>query len=284
MVNTPFGRKLCLSAAAIVLSGVGYASLATAQSSTDKVGQYVSVLNRISDAKLSIAQKEAYVANQKSQIESLRAQIKNVGATKKTVAPMISKMLTAIEGEMNSDFPFKEAERFNRLADVQETVADSSASVGEKMRKVLNIYDIETGYGNSVSAYAGNHPNTDKAGTRLTACLADELSSDCGLGTDVLKKMGYKDGVKIFEGPSVDALSRSIDSENAFKDGNYLHYGRLAFIYVQHDSSEAWRYDKDNKTWVELSGADILNARRSVRIAKGESAPGVITAPIGLQE
>jgi len=284
VVNTSFGRKLCLSAAAIALSGIGYASLATAQSADAKVDQYVSVLNRISDAKLSIAQKEAFVANQKSQIESLRAQLKNVGATKKAVAPMLSKMITAIEGEMNSDFPFKEAERFNRLADAQETVADSSASMGEKMRKILNIYDIETGYGNSVSAYAGDHPNSDKAGMRLTSCLADELSSSCGLGTDVLKKMGYKDGVKIFEGASVEALSRDFESENAFKDGNYLHYGRLAFIYVQHDSSEAWRYDKENKAWVELSGADILNARRSVRIAKGESAPGVITAPIGLQE
>jgi len=275
VVNTPFSRKLCLMTAAVLVSGVGYTSLATAQTS-DKAAQYTSVLNRIADAKLALAQKEAYVANQKAQIASLREQIKNVGATKKTVGPMISKIVTAIEGEINSDFPFKEAERFNRLADVQETVGDAAASVGEKMRKVLNIYDIETGYGNSVSAYTGDHPSNP--GTRYAACEADHLSSACGMSTDLLKKMGYKDGEKISEGASVSDLKESL------KDGNYLHYGRLSFIYVQHDSSEAWRYDKDSKAWVQLSGAEVLNARRSVRIAKGVSAPGVITAPIGLQE
>ena len=282
MVNSPIGRKLFLMAAACVLTGTGYASLASAQTSDAKVEQYVSVLDRIADQKLAIAQREAYVANQQSQIESLREQIKNVDATKKTVAPMIDKMVAAIDSEMNTDLPFKEAERFNRLADVQETVADATASIGEKMRKVLNLYDAELGYGNSVSAYAGDHPSNP--GTRLAACLENELSSDCAPTTEVLKAMGYKDGEKIFDGPSVSELSDSFEYENAFKDGSYLHYGRLAFIYVHHDSSEAWRYNKDTKEWVELSGAEVLNARRSVRIAKGESAPGVITAPIAVQE
>lgn len=283
MVNTSFGRKLSLITAALTLSAIGYSSLAGAQSADAKVDQYVSVLNRISDAKLSLSQKEAYVANQKAQIASLREQIKNVGATKKTVAPMLDKMVTAIEGEMNSDFPFKEAERFNRLADVQDAVGDNAASMGEKMRKVLNIYDIETSYGNSVGAYAGNHPSNP--GTRLAACVADELSSDCNLPRTVLKQMGYNsDGVKEFDGASVSDLSNSLEYGSSFMDGSYLYYGRLAFIYVQHDSSEAWSYDKDQKAWVELSGAEVLNARRSVRIAKGESAPGVITAPVLLQE
>ena len=90
------------------------------------------------------------------------------------------------------------------------------------------------------------------------------------LSTDLLKKMGYREGVRVEQGATVSDLKESI------KDGSYLHYGRLAFIYVQHDSSEAWRYDKEQKAWVQLSGADVLNARRSVRIAKGESAPGCL--------
>lgn len=283
MVNTSFGRKITVMTAVLMLSAIGYTSIASAQSSDANVEQYLSLLDRISDAKLTLAQKEAYVSNQKAQINSLRDQIKNVGATKKTIAPMLDKMVAAIEGEMNTDLPFKEAERFNRLADVQDVMADAGASVGEKMRKVLNIYDVETGYGNSVSAYAGDHPS--EPGTRLQACLLDELSSGCNLPTAVLKQMGYdSDGVKQLGGATVDELSKSFEYESAFKDGSYLHYGRLAFIYVQHDSSEAWKYDKDSKAWVELSGAEVLNARRSVRIAKGESAPGVITAPISLQE
>jgi len=282
VVKSPIGRKVFLTSAAMMLAGSGYAVMASAQTSDAQVDQYVSVLNRIADAKLSIAQKEAYIANQKTQIESLRAQIKSVGATKKTIGPMLSKMSAAIESEMNLDLPFKQGERFSRLDDLNDALSDATAPMGEKMRKALNIYDIELGYGNSVGAYAGDHPSNP--GTRLTACNNDVLSSDCALSSDIMKKMGYKGGVKEFDGASVADLSSSEEYGHAFKDGSYLHYGRLAFIYIQHDSSEAWRYDKDTKGWVELSGADVLNARRSVRIARGESAPGVITAPIAIQE
>lgn len=283
MVNSPICRKTFLMTAAFVVAGTGYTSLASAQTSDAKVDQYVSVLNRIADQKLVIAQREAYLANQKNQIASLRAQIKNVGATKKTVGPMIDKMVAAIDAEMNTDLPFKEAERFNRLADVQDTVGDASAPIGEKMRKVLNLYDAELSYGNSVSAYAGDHPKAP--GTRIAFCLEDVLSTGCAPTKEVLKAMGYKDGIKLADGPSVSELKDSFEYASAFKDGSYLHYGRLAFIYVHHDSSEAWRYKNDSKEWVQLSGAEVLNARRSVRIAKGEAAPGVITAPlIAIQE
>ena len=72
------------------------------------------------------------------------------------------------------------------------------------------------------------------------------------------------------------------DLKEEIMDGAYLHYGRLALVYLEFDSSEAWRYDKEAKDWVELSGGDILDVRRAVRIARGQSAPGVLAAPVNL--
>ena len=49
------------------------------------------------------------------------------------------------------------------------------------------------------------------------------------------------------------------------------------------DSREGFRWSKEANGWEPLSSGDILNARKSVRIARGESAPGVVTAPIKVQ-
>ena len=274
MVKTLIARKLYITGFVAAAISLGSASMGVAQTADAKAEKYASVLQQIADVKLSIAQKEAYLASQEAQIASLRAQIKSVDATKETVAPMLAEMVKAIEVEIASDLPFKRGERYARLDDLRETIADAAASPGEKMRKALTLYDIEVGYGNSVSAYAGNHPQPESAGSRFKACEANQESSDCGL-TDEMRK-------------DLAAGATISDLKSRLADGAYLHYGRLSFTYVHHDSSEAWRYDRaagerGEGGWVNLKGSDIQNARRSVRIARGESAPGVVTAPIVAQ-
>ena len=89
--------------------------------------------------------------------------------------------------------------------------------------------------------------------------------------------MAYVNGKPTGNGASIQ------DLKSELMDGAYLHYGRLSFVYLEFDSSEAWRYDLDGKNWVELSGSDVLDVRRAVRIARGQSAPGVLSAPVHLE-
>ncbi len=268
MVKTSIAQKAIAKSAITLALICAVSQVSYSQDADARAVQYSSVLQEISNTKLAITQKQAYINTQEKHIASLRAQIKSVDATKKTVAPMLAKMASAIEDEINTDIPFKVAERFNRLEDFKEVLADKDAAPGEQMRKALNIYDIEVGYGNSVSAYPGNHPKN--AGTRYAACEADAASKACGLTDDMGKNM--KAGATLS------------DLKNEIMDGNYLHYGRLALVYLQFDSSEAWRWDKEAKDWTEMSGGDVLNVRRAVRIARGESAPGVVTAPLVISE
>ena len=265
MVNFHIARKVIFRSAAAVVISVGLSSNAAAQTA-DAGDNYAALLQQIADVKLATAQKEVYVNSQKAQIANIQAQIKGVPATTSTVEPLLEKMAASIENEINSDFPFKIVERYARLDDFRETLADKDATPGQKMAKALNIYGIEVGYGNSVGAYAGDNPKTP--GTRFTACEADAESRDCGLTEDHQKKM--------------DAGATISDLKSELMDGAYLHYGRLSLVYLEYDSSEAWRYDKEQKDWVELSGSDVLDVRRAVRIARGQSAPGVIAAPVNL--
>ena len=131
----------------------------------------------------------------------------------------------------------------------------------------MTLYDVEANYGYTISAYTGDHPSTP--GRRMAACREDVESAVCNLSSDQMKQLEA--------GSTIDDISDSI------KDGNYVHFGRLSYIYLDLDSREGFRWSKDANDWEKLSAGDILNARRSVRIARGESAPGVVTAPITMQ-
>jgi len=273
VVNFPIARKVIFGGAfALALSSAIF--MQTSAQDADAGDTYAALLKQIEDVKLATAQKEIYINSQKSKISNLQAQIAGIPATSATVEPLLRKMAESIENEINSDYPFKIDERLIRLDKFRETLDDKEATPGAKMRQALNIYGIEVGYGNSVAAYVGNNPKTP--GTRFTACEADESSRACGLTDDHKKKMGYVEGKPTGNGATVS------DLKSELMDGAYLHYGRLALVYLEFDSSEAWRYDKETKDWVELSGGDIIDVRRAVRIARGQSAPGVVSAPVAL--
>lgn len=274
MVNFSITRKGIFGGVVALMALASSFSAVSAQD-TDAGDQYAVLLKQIADVKLATAQKEVYLNTQKQKIANIKAQIAAIPATTATIDPLLNKMAASIESEINKDYPFRVAERFARLDDFRETLADPEATPGQKMRKALNIYSIEVGYGNMVGAYVGDSPKSP--GTRFAACEADESSKACGLTDDHKKKMGYdKDGKPTGNGATVADLKEEL------KDGVYLHYGRLALVYLEFDSSQAWRYDKEAKDWEQLAGADILEVRRAVRIARGQSAPGVLAAPVNL--
>lgn len=274
MVNTPITHKGIFCSIVALMMSASSVSVVSAQDA-DAGDQYAALLKQIADVKLATAQKEIYLNTQNQKIENIKSQIAGIPATTATVDPLLNKMAASIESEINQDVPFRVAERFARLDDFRETLGDPEATPGQKMRKALNIYSIEVGYGNTVGAYVGDNPKTP--GTRFAACEADESSKACGLTDDHKKKMGYdEDGNPTGNGATVTDLKEDLT------DGVYLHYGRLALVYLEFDSSQAWRYNKDVKDWEQLAGAEVLEVRRSVRIARGQSAPGVLAAPVNL--
>jgi len=255
-VKSAFGGLFVLSVAAA----------AGAQTSNDaKVLQYSSILKQISDVSVMADYRAAQIEGQKSTISDLRAQIEGVSATTEAVGPMIDKMVVAIEREIVSDIPFKLDERYGRLDVLKETVADKAATPSEKMRKALNIYNIEVGYGQSMEAYKGDHPKTP--GSRLEACQTDLMSSDCALTNDDKKRV---ESEKL----------KADDLKSDLLDGNFLRVGRVALLFQMADGSDTLRYDVEAKDWTSVSAGKAQDIRRAIRIAKGESAPGVVMAPV----
>lgn len=245
---------------------VGFGITAQAQSATDAEIQYSNTLQQISNVELNIAHKEAYLASQKAEIASLEEQLARVDALTASVNPMIAKMAAAISSEIEKDVPFNAEERFNRLGDFQDAVNDPAALPLDKWRKALTIYQAEVDYGQTFSSYTGNHPIADKQGTRMAACTEDAMSGACALTRDQQKL--------------IEAGATVADLASDLEDGNYLRFGRLALIYAQADGSDVYQYDAASKAWTEVKGGRALDLVQYVKMARGEAAVNVVTAPV----
>ncbi len=259
--------RIALCFGLLVSAPIGVSTLAQAQDADAAVSKYVGVLNQIQNVKLATAQREIMATEQKAEIQLLRSQIKTVPQTRRAVRGIVTKMVAEIEKVIESDLPFRREERFARLDRLRGLLAEDGTLDSDLFRRAMTLYDVEANYGYTISAYTGDHPTAP--GRRIAACREDTQSPVCNLSTDQQKQL--------------DAGLTIEDIADSVKDGNYVHFGRLSFIYLDLDSREGLRWSKESKGWEPLSSGDILNARKSVRIARGESAPGVVTAPIKVQ-
>lgn len=240
-----------------ILAATGLASILLAPSafaqSTKNETAYHDLLQAIAAEKVSLAQQQVYVAKQKSEISSLNTQLKKVDGWKAGLGPMVDKMAVGIATQIRSDYPFELDMRLPRLQRLEDVMKDPKVPVSDKYRKLLNVYKIEVNYGQSLDVKKGNHPLTP------TIRVGDDRYEKDEKGKVKLDKNGNK--IEIF-------------------DGSYLRYGRLAYVYMQADSSEALRYDLAAKEWVQLPKSNIADIRRGVRIAAGEAAVNVVRVPV----
>lgn len=259
--------RIAICVGLLAAAQLGIMPMTYAQDADAAVNEYSAVLDQIQNVKIATSQRQVMMESQKTNIDSLKDQISGVPATKDAVRGIVTKMVAEIAKVIESDLPFRKDEREARLAKMQTELADDTARPVDLYRRAMTLYDIEANYGYSISAYTGDHPKAP--GRRLKACQEDIESATCNLSSDQKKQ--------IEAGATVDGISGTI------KDGNYVHFGRMSFIYLDLDSREGFRWSKELNDWEPLSSGDILNARKSVRIARGESAPGVVTAPIKMQ-
>ncbi|WP_427449850.1 DUF3450 family protein [Litorimonas sp. WD9-15] len=241
--------------------------MATAQDADAAANSYAVLLDRIANKQIETAQRQVMLQSQQDKIARLEAQIEQVPQTAEAVRGIAVKMANEIEKQIEQDLPFRREERYARLGQLLGMVNDEDVRPSDLYRRAMAVMDIEVNYGNSVSAYTGDHPLTP--GRRLAACREDVASATCNLSTDSRKKLEA--------GATID------DIQSEIKDGNYVHFGRMSFIYLDLDSREGFRWNQESSEWDKLSSGDIINTRRAVRIARGESAPGVVTAPIRVQ-
>jgi hypothetical protein len=84
---------------------------------------------------------------------SLQKQLKDIEVTQQEIVPLIVRMLDSLEKFIALDIPFLPNERNERLAKLKEMFNRADVTNAEKFRRILEAYQVENDYGNTIEAY-----------------------------------------------------------------------------------------------------------------------------------
>ncbi|MFW5442839.1 MAG: DUF3450 domain-containing protein [Methylococcaceae bacterium] len=96
---------------------------------------------------------KSLLASQEKEKTSLQQQLKDIEITQREIVPLILRMLDSLEKFIALDLPFLPAERSQRLAKLKKMMVRADVTNAEKFRRILEAYQIENDYGNTIEAY-----------------------------------------------------------------------------------------------------------------------------------
>ncbi|MDP2100538.1 MAG: DUF3450 domain-containing protein [Methylobacter sp.] len=96
------------------------------------------------------------LASQGEEKKSLEQQLKDIEVTKQEIVPLIVHALDSLDKFIQLDLPFLPEERKQRMNQLKELVVKADVSNAEKFRRIMEAFQIENEYGNTIEAYKGN--------------------------------------------------------------------------------------------------------------------------------
>jgi hypothetical protein len=93
------------------------------------------------------------VSQQKESLNSIQRQLDNAEETKRSIVPLMLKMISTLEQFVALDIPFLLDERQQRVAALQEMMDRPDVTLPDKYRRIMEAYQIEMEYGRTIEAY-----------------------------------------------------------------------------------------------------------------------------------
>lgn len=81
-------------------------------------------------------------------------------------------------------------------------------------------------------------------------------------------------------GRTIGAYSGSINDDGQERSGEFLRVGRIALIFKTPDDSIMKIWDKSQNGWVDLAKSYLPDVRLGLRMAKEQTAPGLLPIPV----
>ncbi|TFG94355.1 MAG: DUF3450 domain-containing protein [Myxococcales bacterium] len=123
---------------------------------TEKMSaEYRGLLKQIAAVRVYDRQIDELISSQQAETVSLQAQIDEVEQVGRQVTPLMLEMIEALDLFVKLDTPFLPSERQMRLAGLKEMMTRADVTDAERFRRILETYQIESEYGRTIEAYAG---------------------------------------------------------------------------------------------------------------------------------
>ncbi|HEY5775207.1 MAG TPA: DUF3450 domain-containing protein, partial [Xanthomonadales bacterium] len=137
---------------------------ATAQQQIDSVADqtekiindYRTVTKVVDGLRVYNALLQTQLSNQEDEMQALTDSIANVALIERQIVPLMTRMVDALDEFVQLDTPFLVKERSARIERLREVMERSDVSAAEKLRIVLEAYQIENDYGRTIEAYKGS--------------------------------------------------------------------------------------------------------------------------------
>lgn len=98
---------------------------------------------------------ERQIEGQERSKVKLAQDIENVAGLQRAVTPLMEDMLARLGDIVESDIPFNIDERRERVARLNAVMSDTSVSVAQRYRLIVEAYQIENEYGRTIGQYTG---------------------------------------------------------------------------------------------------------------------------------
>ena len=117
--------------------------------------QYAQAMVDTDSLQRFITQQEEQVRSQEAEMASLERQLVEIDTTNRQVQPLMQQMVDTLARFVELDVPFLIEERTTRVRNLQDIMGRADVSVSEKYRLILEAYQAELDYGQTLETYEG---------------------------------------------------------------------------------------------------------------------------------
>lgn len=95
------------------------------------------------------------VSSQEQEKSTFERSIKGIEITSQKIMPFMERMINSLDTFVDSDYPFLPEERQARINSLKANMKRADISVAAKYRQILESFQIEIDYGNTIESYDG---------------------------------------------------------------------------------------------------------------------------------
>ncbi len=117
------------------------------------VDEYYAHLKLVEGLQLYNSMLGKQLQSQREEIALLIASISEVAVVSRQILPLMSRMVDGLEQFIELDMPFLLAERRQRVVKMRTLLVRADVTVAEKVRRVMEAYQVENDYGRTIEAY-----------------------------------------------------------------------------------------------------------------------------------
>ncbi len=120
------------------------------------LNQYRAALHQTKSLKVYNQYLQNMLQSQQQELASLQKQLHDIDTTQQEIVPLILNMLDNLAQFVALDLPFLPEERKQRIERLQQMMQRADISNAEKYRRILEAYQIENEFGQTIEAYRGD--------------------------------------------------------------------------------------------------------------------------------